>query len=104
MRWPASPASFLATPMIDVRGKLMGVMAIQMPVAPINQMLQDNANLGQTGESFYVGADKLMRSDSVFSEGNDTLATATYDNPMVGAALAGTTGNRASPPTTAACG
>jgi methyl-accepting chemotaxis protein len=83
------PASFLATPMIDVRGKLMGVMAIQMPVAPINQMLQDNANLGQTGESFFVGPDKLMRSDSLFSEGDDTLTTA-YSSSMVDAALAGT--------------
>ncbi len=84
-----SPASFIATPMIDVRGKLMGVMAIEMPVAPINQMLQENANLGQTGESFFVGADKLLRSDSVFSEADDTLV-ATYDNPIVEAALAGT--------------
>lgn len=86
------PASFIATPMIDQRGKLMGVMAFQMPVAPINQMLQDNTQLGQTGESFFVGADKLLRSDSVFSEGDDTLV-AGYDNPMVDAALAGTTAN-----------
>ncbi|MDB5542099.1 MAG: hypothetical protein JWQ89_3826 [Devosia sp.] len=86
------PASFIATPVIDQRGKLMGVMAIQMPIAPINRMLQDNTNLGQTGESFFVGADKLLRSDSVFSEGDDTLTT-TYDNPIVDAALAGTTGS-----------
>jgi methyl-accepting chemotaxis protein len=70
----------------------MGVMAIEMPVAPINQMLQDNTQLGQTGESFYVGADKLLRSDSVFSEGDDTLSLA-YDNPVVEAALAGNTAN-----------
>ena len=55
------PASFLATPMFDPRGKLMGVMAFQMPVAPINQMLQDNTYLGETGESFIVGADRLLR-------------------------------------------
>ncbi len=83
------PASFLATPMLDQRGKLMGVMAVQMPVAPINQMLQENSNLGQTGESFIVGADKLLRSDSLFSEGDDTLVTA-YDNALVDAAIAGT--------------
>ncbi|WP_291393156.1 methyl-accepting chemotaxis protein, partial [Devosia sp.] len=83
------PASFLATPMLDQRGKLMGVMAFEMPVAPINAMLQDNSSLGQTGESFIVGSDKLLRSDSVFSDGDDTLVTA-YDNPLVEAALAGT--------------
>ena len=60
--------------MIDARGKLMGVMAIEMPVTPINQMLQENTNLGQTGESFFVGSDKLLRSDSLFSEADDILA------------------------------
>jgi len=83
------PASFLATPIIDPRGKLMGVMAFEMPVAPINAMLQDNSNLGTTGESFIVGADRLLRSDSLFSEGDDTLTTG-YDSPMIDAALAGT--------------
>jgi methyl-accepting chemotaxis protein len=82
------PASFLATPVFDARSKLIGVMAIEMPIGPINQMLQDNANLGQTGESLLVGADKLMRSDSVFTTGNDTLS-ATYDYPLVDAALGG---------------
>jgi methyl-accepting chemotaxis protein len=82
------PASFIATPMIDKRGKLLGVMALQMPVAPINAMLQDNSHLGQTGESFFVGADKMLHSDSVFSDGDDTLV-ASYDNPIVDAALAG---------------
>ena len=82
------PASFLATPVFDARSKLIGVMAIEMPIGPINQMLQDNANLGQTGESLLVGADKLMRSDSVSTTGNDTLS-ATYDYPLVDAALGG---------------
>jgi methyl-accepting chemotaxis protein len=90
------PASFLATPVFDPRNKLIGVMAIEMPIAPINLMMQDNANLGQTGESILVGADKLMRSDSMFSEGDDTLS-ASYDDPVVDAALAG---NRADGVTT----
>ncbi len=88
------PASFLATAVFDPRNKLIGVMAIQMPVAPINAMMQSNANLGATGESFYVGADKLLRSDSLFSEGDDTLATV-YDSPMIDAALAGTAADAA---------
>ncbi|MDC9826404.1 methyl-accepting chemotaxis protein [Devosia sp. ZB163] len=82
------PASFLATPILDQRGKLMGVMAFQMPVIAINTMLQDNSNLGQSAESFVVGADKLFRTDSLFSEGDDTLVS-TYDDPVIDAALAG---------------
>jgi len=82
------PASFMATPVFDARAKLIGVMAIQMPIAAVNAMMQQNANLGATGESFFVGADYLMRSDSIFSESDDTLVTA-YANPLVDAALAG---------------
>ncbi len=83
-----APASFLAAPVFDPRNKLIGVMAVQMPVAPINRMMQDNAHLGATGESFYVGPDRLLRSDSLFSEADDTLTTR-YENPVVAEALAG---------------
>ncbi len=82
------PASFLATPVFDPRNKFIGVMAIQMPVAPINQLLQDSDNLGRTGESFYVGTDRRLRSNSLFSGDDDTLNTR-YDNPIVASALEG---------------
>ena len=82
------PASFMATPIFDARGNLIGVMAIQMPTTTVNAMMQQNANLGATGESFFVGTDHLLRSDSIFSESDDTLVTA-YTNPLVDAALAG---------------
>ena len=83
-----APAAFLASAVFDARQKLIGVYAIQMPNAPISRMMQDNANLGATGESFFVGTDHLLRSDSVFSAADDVLATA-YANPIVDAALAG---------------
>ncbi|RYH00020.1 MAG: hypothetical protein EON57_11380, partial [Alphaproteobacteria bacterium] len=82
------PSSFMATAVFDQRGKIIGVMAVQMPVAGINTMMQNKDNLGATGESFFVGADHLLRSDSSFSAEDDTLVTA-YDNPVVNAALAG---------------
>ncbi|MDP1732526.1 MAG: methyl-accepting chemotaxis protein [Devosia sp.] len=82
------PASFMATPVFDARGKLIGVMAIQMPIGTVNAMMQHNANLGATGESFFVGTDHLLRTDSVFSGVDDTLLTA-YSNSVVEAALAG---------------
>jgi methyl-accepting chemotaxis protein len=82
------PSSFMATAVFDPRGKLIGVMAVQMPVASINTMMQNKDNLGATGESFFVGEDHLLRNDSSFSTEDDTLTTA-YDNPVVNAALAG---------------
>jgi methyl-accepting chemotaxis protein len=85
-----APSSFLATPVFDPRKKLIGVMAIQMPIATINRIMQNNANLGETGESFFVGADHLLRNDSVFSSEDDTLKTS-YVNAVVDAALGGAT-------------
>ena len=85
------PASFLAAPVFDPRKKLMGVLAVEMPVGTINAMMQNKDNLGQTGESFFVGADYLLRSDSSFSEADDILATR-YENPIVTAALEGAPG------------
>src|SRR5690606_17243714 len=84
------PSSFMATAVFDNRGKTIGVMAVQMPVIGINTMMQNKANLGATGESFFVGEDHLLRNDSSFSEADDTLVTV-YDNPVVNAALAGET-------------
>ncbi len=86
-----APASFLATPIFDQRKKLMGVLAVEMPAGPINAMLQDMSNLGETGESFFVGEDYLMRSDSSFSPEDDILVTR-YENPIVTAALNGAQG------------
>jgi len=86
------PASFMATTIFDPRGKLLGVLAVQMPVTGINAMMQNKDNLGATGETFFVGEDHLLRNDSSFSPEDDTLATV-YDNPVVNAALAGEVAN-----------
>jgi methyl-accepting chemotaxis protein len=78
-------ASFIATPVFSGDTKL-GVIAFMMPVAPINAMLGSRLGLGQTGETFVVGSDHLLRTDSNFSEGDDTLRTA-YAAPAVDEAL-----------------
>ena len=65
-----APAAFLATPMF-VDGKKVGVMIFQMPVDAINEIMQfggdyKNAGLGESGESYLVGPDYMMRSNSRF--------------------------------------
>jgi methyl-accepting chemotaxis protein len=81
--------SFMATPIFDNRDKLVGVMAFAISTDTVNALMETTAGLGETGESFVVGSDFLMRSDSRFSEGSDVLATA-VTNPPVASALAGT--------------
>ncbi|MFM2588106.1 methyl-accepting chemotaxis protein [Vibrio sp. TBV020] len=63
-------ASFIATP-IKQDGKTLGVLIFQMPVDEINQIMTfgenwSNAGLGQSGETYLLGQDGLLRSESRF--------------------------------------
>ena len=80
---------FMATPVFDNRQKLVGVLAIAISTASVNAIMSKSEGLGETGESFFVGSDFLMRSDSRFSEADDSLVTS-FKNPVVEAALTGT--------------
>jgi methyl-accepting chemotaxis protein len=63
-----APASFISTPIFDNGGKLMGVLAFQMPIDAMNAIMTGEAGLGRTGDTFIVGRDALMRSQSRFSK------------------------------------
>ncbi len=76
-----NPASFLATPIWQGEQKI-GVLIFQLPIDKINQMMTmegewSKGGYGQTGETYLVGADHLMRSQSRFLVENrsDYLAT-----------------------------
>ncbi|PKF51040.1 methyl-accepting chemotaxis protein [Enterovibrio nigricans] len=63
-----SPASFVASPIVR-NGKNIGVLVFQMPIDNINAIMTYGGmwhedGLGDTGESFLVGPDNLMRSQS----------------------------------------
>lgn len=65
-----APAAFIAAPIFD-QSKLIGVLAFQMPVNEINAVMTGNQDwesdgLGETGETYLVGSDGLMRSVSRF--------------------------------------
>ncbi|MEO5337041.1 MAG: methyl-accepting chemotaxis protein [Magnetospirillum sp. WYHS-4] len=61
-----APASFIAAPIFDHEGKRHGILVFQMPTANINKVMLNTAAMGETGETFLVGQDYLMRSDSRF--------------------------------------
>lgn len=81
-------ASFLSTPLFDEEGEKVGVLAFQMPIARINAVMGGRSGLGETGETFIVGQDGLMRSDSPFSESSTILKTR-VENSAIASALAG---------------
>jgi methyl-accepting chemotaxis protein len=83
-----APASFIATPIFDYAGIYAGVLVFQMPIANINAVMQQAEGMGESGETYIVGEDFLMRSDSRFSEESTILKTkiegATVRNAIAG--------------------
>ncbi len=81
-------ASFISTPLFE-DGEKVGVLTFQMPIARINAVMANRTGLGETGETFIIGQDGLMRSQSQFSEGSSILEIK-VENSAVSAALSGT--------------
>ncbi|MBD3315730.1 MAG: methyl-accepting chemotaxis protein [Chitinivibrionales bacterium] len=76
------PASFVAAP-VRKDGGTIGVVALQMPLTRINRIMQERAGMGETGETYLVGPDNLMRSDSYLDPTNHSVA-ASFSNPAKG--------------------
>lgn len=86
-----APASFIATPLYQ-GGQYVGALVYQMPIDRLNEVMQVKSGMGETGETYIVGADLLMRSDSRFSE-DSTILSRKVDTPSARAAIAGDTGS-----------
>ena len=86
-----APASFIAAPILSGLGKLVGVLAFQMPIDRINNLMQQTTGMGETGETYLVGEDYLMRSNSRFSE-DPTILQVKIETETVRRGLAGETG------------
>jgi methyl-accepting chemotaxis protein len=86
-----TPASFFSSPVLADDGAFLGVLAFQIPVARIDAIMQATAGMGTTGESYLVGEDLLMRSNSRFGDQSTVLET-TVDTAAARKALRGETG------------
>ncbi|MCD6396675.1 MAG: methyl-accepting chemotaxis protein [Spirochaetaceae bacterium] len=58
-----APAQFVAAPLKE-NGRVIGVVALQLSLEAVNRIMQERTGMGETGETYLVGSDKLMRSDS----------------------------------------
>ena len=67
-----APASFIASPIFDIEGNKHGTLIFQMPVDRLNAIMQQATGMGETGETYLVGKDHLMRSTSRFAEQGKT--------------------------------
>ena len=91
-----APASFFSTPVLADDGSFLGVLAFQIPVDRINVIMQATAGMGESGETYLVGEDLLMRSDSRFSDESTILKTE-VDTLTVRKALQGGVGLEITP-------
>jgi methyl-accepting chemotaxis protein len=86
-----APSAFLAGPVFEADGELLGVLAIQFLSERLNEHLRFTADIGATGETYIVGVDHLMRSDSRSADSSAVLVQR-VDSESVRRALAGDTG------------
>ncbi len=72
------PAMFVGAPVHNETEELVGVVVGRLSVEPINHIMQVRDGMGETGESYLVGADMLMRSDSYLDpQGHSVRASLT---------------------------
>lgn len=89
-----APASFIATPVLDANGAFAGALIFQMPIDRLNSIMAESSGLGESGETFLVGSDFLMRTETRFRKPGapSTILKRKADTPTVRAALAGEDG------------
>lgn len=58
-----APSGFIATPIFQ-NNKKIGVVIFTIPIQRINAIMTARSGLGKTGETYLVGPDYLMRSDT----------------------------------------
>ena len=70
------PAAFMMTKLKDENGVTSGYVALQFPINKVNEIMQQRDGMGETGETYLVGQDKRMRSDSFLDpKGHSILAS-----------------------------
>ncbi len=58
------PAAFIAQPVLDSQGEIELIVALQLSLDAIDNIMQTREGMGKTGETYLVGSDKRMRSNS----------------------------------------
>ena len=62
----SEPEAFVFSPVFE-NNRMIGVVGIHLPIHEINAIMHDDTGLGNTGETYIVGEDKLMRNESRFT-------------------------------------
>jgi len=93
------PAAFIGEPLVH-QGEVELIVGLQLSLKAINAIMQERTGMGRSGETYLVGPDKRMRSDSFLDpQGHSVEASFAgtverngVDTEAVRKALAGETG------------
>lgn len=77
------PASFIAQPVLSPDGTVQVVVALQISLESINKVMNERTGMGKTGETYLVGPDFLMRSDSFLDPAKHSVKNS-FANPEAG--------------------
>jgi methyl-accepting chemotaxis protein len=77
------PSAFVGQPVLDEDSELLGVLVFRLTAKRINAIMQERSGMGKTGESYLVGPDQLMRSDTHFAPDQFGVA-ASFADPQKG--------------------
>ncbi len=67
------PAAFIAKPVLDAEEQVEFIVALQLSLESINDVMLRREGMGESGETYLVGSDMLMRSDSSNDSANRTV-------------------------------
>ena len=95
------PTGFVSAPVYS-HGVVKGVVALQLPIEAINGIMQQRDGMGEAGESYLIGSDLKMRTDSfldpvghsVNASFAGTVANNGVDTEGAHLAIAGETGTK----------
>jgi methyl-accepting chemotaxis protein len=77
-----APAGFVSSPIFK-NNKKVGVLIFQFPIDDLNAIMKSRTGMGKTGETYLVGEDLLMRSDSYLDSKHHSVV-ASFRQPEKG--------------------
>ncbi len=75
------PSAFIAQPLIH-NDNIELIVALKINDKVTNEIMQQRSGMGETGETYLVGSDNLMRSNSFLDPENYTIS-ASFANPTI---------------------
>jgi len=86
----ADPVSFIGTPIYD-EDRIIGGLIYELPLDPINDLMQVQTGFWKSGETYLVGSDKLLRTKTRSSD-TSKFFEQTVDTLSVRKAISGESG------------